>query len=57
MTRTRPSKPVLPDCRPLTVATFRDATLVRLERLHLATRCGGTCAGTTTHLDPKDWQP
>jgi hypothetical protein len=53
---TRPPKPVLPDCQPLTVVTFRDATLVRVEQLHLATRCGGSCAGTTTHLDPREYR-
>ena len=55
MTANARPKPPLPGCQPLTVATFRDATLVRVERLHLHTRCGGPCAGTITHLPVKDY--
>jgi hypothetical protein len=60
MTKTagRPPKPApaptLPDCHPLPIYTFRDQQLVRVEHVHLLTRCGGPCAGTITHPDLED---
>ena len=45
----------LPDCDPLTICTFRDQRLVRVERRHLVTSCAGPCVGTVDHLDPEDY--
>lgn len=39
-------------CQPVTLATFRNEALVRLQRRHM----GRTCAGALDHLDVKAWR-
>jgi hypothetical protein len=42
-------------CRPVPCATFVNEELVRVEWVHLASRCVGRCVGTVEVVPVADW--